>query len=89
MKVWVWKVGENAREEGTLRKICSLKISICKCDTAGALHGSARLAPRLVLDLHFALYIHILCLPLSFFRRRKPTETDGNACGVARFINDP
>lgn len=55
--------GERAREASTLRKICSLKISICKCDTAGALSprlftvqlSSAQLGSAPILDLHFAL----------------------------------
>lgn len=41
--------GGGARKAGALRKICSLKISICKCDTADvpstALHGLAKLGP--------------------------------------------
>jgi len=53
-----------------LRKICSLKISICKCDTAGVPRLSmAQLgSTRAVLDLHFAFYIHTLS-------RRKLAET--------------
>lgn len=74
---------ERAREAGALRKICSLKISICKCDTADvpstALHGLAKLGPaRLGLrsDLGFAFRALFTFAPPS--RRR-----GGNACGVS------
>jgi len=56
---------------GTLRKICSPKISICKCDTAAAPPALRRLnsAPaRAVTDLHSAFcvsYSHLLSLSLS------------------------
>jgi len=61
------KVGDHGRMRGggggfaagTLRKICSPKISICKCDTAGAPRlsaGSTRLAPSRI------------CIPRSAFR---------------------
>lgn len=82
---------ERAREAGALRKICSLKISICKCDTADvlstALHGLAKLGParlRSRSDLGFAfraLSSHSRGCATSLLALRKRVSR--------RFINDP